>query len=97
MSKGVISYEKVLTRFQTLSPDLQNDLLNFQKHRRSGLPRVLLGEAPTHPPEQGSVPSGFGSGGKDKESTKRILEEIEESQWKIEGQKAENSGMEKLS
>jgi hypothetical protein len=95
MFRGVISYDEVLARFQSLSPDLQNNFLNFQKHRRSGLPRVLLGEASTQPPEQGSIPPGFGSGGQDKENTKRIPEETEESPRKTEGQKAENSGMEK--
>jgi hypothetical protein len=75
MFRGVISYDEALVRFQSLSLDLQNNFLNFQKHWRSGLPGVLLGEASTQPPEQGSIPPVFGSGGQDKENTKRILEE----------------------
>ena len=52
MFRGVISYDEVLARFQSLSPDLQNNFLNFQKHRRSVLPSVLLGEALTQSPEK---------------------------------------------
>ena len=40
MFRGVISYDEVLARFQSLSPDLQNNFLNFQKHQRSGLPGI---------------------------------------------------------
>jgi hypothetical protein len=90
---GVISYDEVLTRFQTLSPDLQNNFPNFQKHRRISLLAVLLGEASNQPPEQGNIPPGFGLGGKDKESTKRISDETKESPRKIEGKKEENSRM----
>jgi hypothetical protein len=39
--KGVKTYEVVLDRVQTLPSDLQTNFLTFQKHRRSGLPKVL--------------------------------------------------------
>jgi hypothetical protein len=41
MFKGARTYEEVLDRGQTLSPDLQTSFLIFQRHRRSGFPKVL--------------------------------------------------------
>jgi hypothetical protein len=68
MFRGVISYDEVLARFQNLSPNLQNDFLNFQKHRRSGLPEVLLGEASTQPLEKENFPLGFEKEGQSRKS-----------------------------
>jgi hypothetical protein len=39
--KGVKAYEEVLERVQTLRSDLQTIFLTFQRHRRSGFPKVL--------------------------------------------------------
>jgi hypothetical protein len=49
MFKGTKTYEEVLERVQTLSSDLQASFQTFQKHRQSGLPKVLQGEAITLP------------------------------------------------
>jgi hypothetical protein len=49
MFKGIRIYEEVLERVQTLPSDLQASFHTFQKHRRSGLPKVLQGEAITIP------------------------------------------------
>ena len=38
--KGVKTYEEVLGKVQTLSSDFQTNLLAFQRHRRSGFPKV---------------------------------------------------------
>jgi hypothetical protein len=82
MFRGVINYDEVLARFQSLSPDLQNNFLNFQKHRRSGLPKVLLGEVTTQPPEKKAYPQVLDQKVLDKENTKRIPEETETSHKK---------------
>jgi hypothetical protein len=58
--KGTKTYEEVLERVQTLSSDLQYSFQTFQKHRRSGLPKVLQGETITPPWEQEYTPPGFG-------------------------------------
>jgi hypothetical protein len=50
--KGVKTYEEVLERVQTLSSDLKTSLLTFQRHRRSGFPKVLQAEETTSPLEQ---------------------------------------------
>ena len=39
--RGVWSYEEVLNRFQTLSPDQQVSFLSFQRHRRNNLLKIL--------------------------------------------------------
>ena len=39
--RGARSYEEVLNRVQTLSPDQQANFYSFQKHRRNSLPKVL--------------------------------------------------------
>jgi hypothetical protein len=57
--KGTKTYEEVLERVQTLSSDLQASFQTFQKHRQSGLPKVLQGEAITLPREQEDTPSRF--------------------------------------
>ena len=41
ISKGVKTYEEVLDRVQMLSSDLQTSLLTFQRHRKSGFPKIL--------------------------------------------------------
>jgi hypothetical protein len=41
VSRGARSYEEVLNRVQTLSPDQQASFYNFQRHRRNSLPKVL--------------------------------------------------------
>jgi hypothetical protein len=42
--QGVISYQEVMRRVRALSPDKMIDFYNFQKHRRSSLPKLLQGE-----------------------------------------------------
>jgi hypothetical protein len=49
MFKGTKTYKEVLERVQTLPSDLQASFRTFQKHRQSGLPKVLQGEAITLP------------------------------------------------
>ena len=39
--KGARTYEEILERVQALPPDLQINFLSFQKHRQSGLPKIL--------------------------------------------------------
>ena len=58
-SKGIIAYEEVLDRVQALPPDLQANFFTFQKHGRSGLPKILQGESIITPLEQGIIPLGF--------------------------------------
>jgi hypothetical protein len=45
MFRGVRSYDKVLNRFQTLSPDQQTSFLSFQRHMRNNLSKILQGES----------------------------------------------------
>jgi hypothetical protein len=66
MFKGARTYEEVVDRVQALSPDLQNNLQTFQKHRQSSFPKVLQGESPPPPLAQGDIPPGFGSEAQDK-------------------------------
>jgi hypothetical protein len=42
--KGEISYNEVISRFQNLPDKEQSNFLNFQNHRRSGLPKILQAE-----------------------------------------------------
>jgi hypothetical protein len=57
--RGVGSYEEVLNRFQTLSPDQQAGFLSFQIHRRNNVPKILQGESVATSPAQESAPPGF--------------------------------------
>jgi hypothetical protein len=59
MYKGTKTYEEVLERVQTLSSNLQASFQTFEKHRQSGLPKVLQGEAITLHQEQEDTPLGF--------------------------------------
>jgi hypothetical protein len=52
MFRGVISYHEVLSQVRSLSPDKMIDFYNFQKHRRSSLPKELQGENPMSPTTQ---------------------------------------------
>jgi hypothetical protein len=45
--KGVRSYPEVLSRVRDLPPDKMIEFYDFQRHRRSSLPKVLQGETPT--------------------------------------------------
>jgi hypothetical protein len=67
--KGARAYEEILERVQALPPDLQTNFLAFQKHRRSGLPKILQGESITPPSEQEKIPPGFESKSQDKGTT----------------------------
>jgi hypothetical protein len=46
MFRGVKSYQEVLSRVRALPPSEMVEFYNFQKHRRSGLPKVLQRENP---------------------------------------------------
>jgi hypothetical protein len=94
MFKGARTYEEVLDKVQTLSPDLQTNFLTFQRHRRSGFPKVLQGESTTPPPAQESTPPGFGSEVQDKENTEENPKETETSSQKEEVPQTENPGSE---
>jgi hypothetical protein len=41
MFRGARSYQEVLSQVQALPPSEMVEFYNFQKHRRSGLPKVL--------------------------------------------------------
>jgi hypothetical protein len=60
--KGTKTYEEVLERVQTLPTDLQANFHTFQRHRQTGLPKVLQGESITLPQEQEDTPPGFKQG-----------------------------------
>jgi hypothetical protein len=92
--KGVKTYEEVLDRVQVLSSDLQTSLLTFQRHRRSGLPKVLQGEATTSPPEQENIPPGFGQKAQNKADTEENPQEVEGSSQNKEVPQTENPGVE---
>jgi hypothetical protein len=57
--KRARTYEEVLDMVHALSPDFWTSFLTFQRHRRSGLPKVLWGESTTPPPTQENTPLGF--------------------------------------
>jgi len=42
--RGANSYDKVISRFHNISGEEQSIFINFQKHRRSGLPKILKAE-----------------------------------------------------
>ena len=79
MFKGTRTYEEVLERVQALPSDLQANFQTFQKHRQSGLPKVLQGEAITLPREQEYTPLGFGKEAQDKVNPKEIPQGTERS------------------
>ena len=39
--KGVRSYNEVISRFQNLPDKEKSNIINFQKHKRSGFPKIL--------------------------------------------------------
>jgi hypothetical protein len=84
MFKGARTYEEVLDKVQTSSPDFQTSFLTFQRHRRSGLPKVLQAELTTPPPAQESTPPCFGSEVQDKENTEKNPKKTETSSQKSE-------------
>jgi hypothetical protein len=45
--RGVTSYLEVLSRVRPLPPDKMIEFYDFQRHRRSSLPKVLQGLTPT--------------------------------------------------
>jgi hypothetical protein len=45
MFRGVRSYQEVLSQVRALLPSEMDEFYNFQKHRRSGLPKVLQGKS----------------------------------------------------
>jgi hypothetical protein len=92
--KGVKTYEEVLDRVQALSSDFQTSLLTFQRHRRSGLPKVLQGKATTSPPEQENIPPGFRQKAKNKVDTKENPQEVEGSSQNKEVPQTKNLGEE---
>jgi hypothetical protein len=77
--KGDKTYEEVLDRVQTLPSDLQTSFLTFQRHRRSGLPKVLQGEATKPLPEQENTPPGLGQKAQDKADTEENPQGVEGS------------------
>jgi hypothetical protein len=50
--RGVRSYPEVLSRVRALPPDKMIEFYDFQRHRRSSLPKVLQGGAMTSPAAQ---------------------------------------------
>jgi hypothetical protein len=88
--KGTRTYEEVLERVQKLSSDLQASFQTFQKHRRSGLHKVLQGEEIILPQEQEDTPLGFRQEAQDKVNPEEILQEIERSSQNEEALQIEN-------
>jgi hypothetical protein len=50
--RGARSYDEVISRFQSLPEEEQSGFLSFQKHRRSGLPKILQVEQSLNPTSQ---------------------------------------------
>jgi hypothetical protein len=90
MFKGTRTYEEVLERVQILPSDLQASFQTFQKHRQSGLPKVLQGEAITLPQEQEDTPPGFGQEAQDKVNPEEFPQETERSSQNEEALQTEN-------
>jgi hypothetical protein len=67
--KGARSYEEVLNKVQTLSPDQHASFFSFKKHKRNNLPKVLQGELVSTSPTQETVPPIFGAGSSRKQDT----------------------------
>jgi hypothetical protein len=88
--KGTRTYEEVLERVQTLSSDLQASFQTFQKHRWSGLPKVLQGEAITLPQRQEDTPPGLRQETQDKVNPEEIPQETERSSQNEEALQTEN-------
>jgi hypothetical protein len=88
--KGIRAYEEVLDRVQALPPDLQASFLSFQKHRRSGLPKILQGESITPPSEQESIPPGFEPKSLDKKTTEETPKNPEVSSQRLETSQIEH-------
>jgi hypothetical protein len=59
--KNTESYNEVLNRVQTLSPDAQVGFASFQRNRRQCLPKILQGEMSTSGHESETIPPGFGT------------------------------------
>jgi hypothetical protein len=57
--KNAESYNEVLDRVQTLSPDAQVGFASFQRNRRQCLPKILQGEMSTLGHESETTPPGF--------------------------------------
>jgi hypothetical protein len=89
MFKEARTYEEILARVQALSPDLQTSFLNFQKQRRSGLPKILQGESIIPPPSQGSIPPGFRSEAHDKGTAEENSKKTKESSQKEKASQTE--------
>jgi hypothetical protein len=92
--KGIRAYEEILDRVQALPPDLQANFLAFQKHRRSGLPKILQGESITPPSEQESIPPGFEPKSLDKRTTEENPKNPEVSSQRSETSQTEHPGSE---
>jgi hypothetical protein len=92
--KGAKTYEEVLGRVQTLPSYLQTSFLTFQRHRQSGFPKVLQGEATTPPPEQENTPLGFRQKAQDKADTGENPQGAKRSSQNEEVPQTENLGVE---
>jgi hypothetical protein len=90
MFKETRTYEEVLERVRMLSSDLQASFQTFQKHKRSGLPKVLQGEAITLPREQEDTPPGFGQEAQDKFNPEEFPQETKRSSQNEEVLQTEN-------
>jgi hypothetical protein len=88
--KGVKTYEEVLDRVQALSSNLQISLLTFQRHRRSGLPKVLQGEATTSPSGQENIPPYFVHKAQNKADIEENPQEVKGSSQNKEVPQTEN-------
>jgi hypothetical protein len=88
--KGIRDYEEVLDRVQTLSPNQQASFFTLQRHRRSGLPKIIQGESIITPPKQGSIPTGFEPKSLGKHTTEESPNNLEVSSQGLETSQAEH-------
>jgi hypothetical protein len=70
--KGVRSYDEVVSRFQSLPREQQLGFLNFQKHRRNNLPKILQEKQRFNPTSQVAQSSNLKQHDLPEEKTKEV-------------------------
>ena len=76
------SYQEVLSRVRALLPSEMDDFYNFQKHQRSGLPKVLQGKCLKYPDTQQTETQNPEAGSSTKQETLENLDKVEVSTQK---------------
>jgi hypothetical protein len=80
--RGARSYPEVLGQVRALSPDKMIEFYDFQRHRRSSLPKVLQGGAPMSPATQQTETRSQEAVSSSKQETWENLEKTEVSTQK---------------